>query len=235
MNKIEFKEGLRDGIPICLGYFSVSIALGLSAVKMGIPVWLVTLMSVTNLTSAGEFAGIAILASCGSYLELIASMLIINARYFLMSLSVSQKVGKDFTLGKRLMASYGITDEVFAVSMQRKTSLSFPYMVGLISTPVVGWTLGTLTGAVASTLLPAVLSDAMGIALYGMFIAIIVPPAKEQKSVLIAVLLAIAASYVITYIPGLSDLLGGWSVIIITVVVSGITASLFPVKEEEGA
>ena len=234
MNIKEFKAGIKDGIPICLGYFSVSTAFGVSAVKMGMPVWLAVLMSLTNLTSAGQFAGTTLLCGGGAYVELIVTMLIINARYFLMSLSVSQKVDSRFTYPKRLFASFGITDEIFAVSMQKEKDLSFTYMAGLIVTPVLGWTLGTLTGAVATSLLPDVLSDAMGIALYGMFIAIIVPPAREQKNVLVAVLLAIAASYVFAYIPGLDKISGGWSVIIITVVVSSIAAALFPVADKEG-
>ena len=232
MNKIEFKEGLRDGIPICLGYFSVSIAFGISAVKMGIPVWIATLMSVSNLTSAGQFAGTTLLANGGSYLELIASMLIINARYLLMSLSMSQKVEDNFTNGKRLFASYGITDEIYAVSMQRKSKLSVSYMTGLIITPVIGWTSGTFLGGVATTLLPKVLSDALGIALYGMFVAVIVPPARKHKNVFFAVLLAIAASYAFAYVPGLNRISGGWAVIIITILVSGIASVLFPVEEE---
>ena len=234
MNIKEFKAGIKDGIPICLGYFSVSTAFGVSAVKMGMPVWLAVLMSLTNLTSAGQFAGTTLLCSGGAYVELIVTMLIINARYFLMSLSVSQKVDSRFTYPKRLFASFGITDEIFAVSMQKEKDLSFTYMVGLIVTPVLGWTLGTLTGAVATSLLPEVLSDAMGIALYGMFIAIIVPPAREQKNVLVAVLVAIAASYIFAYVPGLNRISGGWSVIIITVVVSSIAAVLFPVADKEG-
>ena len=191
----EFKEGMKIGFPICLGYISVSMAFGLSAAKMGIPVWTAVLMSLTNLTSAGQFAGTTLLATDGTYLELIASMLIINIRYFLMSLSVSQKVDDEFSIGKRLIASFGITDEVFAVSTQRKGKLSFSYMLGLISTPILGWTMGTLLGAALTSLLPEALSDAMGIALYGMFIAIIVPPARDHKNILFAVLLAIAASY----------------------------------------
>ena len=233
MNTKEFKEGIRDGLPICLGYISVSMAFCLSAAKMGIPVWTAVLMSLTNLTSAGQFAGATLLATHGTYLELTISMLIINIRYFLMSLSVSQKVDKEFTTGRRLAASFGITDEVFAVSMQRRKELSFSYMTGLILTPVLGWTGGTLLGGVATSLLPEALSDAMGIALYGMFIAIIVPPAREHKNVMFAVLLAILASCAFTYLPVLNNVSGGWSVIIITVVVSAIAAFLFPVKEEE--
>lgn len=229
----EFKEGMKNGFPICLGYISVSMAFGLSAAKMGIPVWTAVLMSLTNLTSAGQFAGTTLLATDGTYLELIASMLIINIRYFLMSLSVSQKVDDEFSIGKRLIASFGITDEVFAVSTQRKGKLSFSYMLGLISTPILGWTMGTLLGAALTSLLPEALSDAMGIALYGMFIAIIVPPARDHKNILFAVLLAIAASYGFTYLPGLNKISGGWTVILITILVSAIAAICFPVEEEE--
>lgn len=233
MNIREFKEGIRDGFPICLGYISVSMAFGLTAVKMGIPVWTAVLISLTNLTSAGQFAGTTLLVAQGTYIELAVSTFIINIRYFLMSLSVSQKVDKEFTTTRRLIASFGITDEVFAVSMQRRKELSFPYMAGVILTPVLGWTSGTFIGAVATSLLPEIVTDAMGIALYGMFIAIIVPPAREQKSVLFAVIFAILASYAFTYLPILNNVSSGWSVIIVTVVVSAIAAFLFPVEEKE--
>lgn len=232
MNKQELKNGIRDGMPICLGYLSVSMAFGLTAVKAGMPVWAAVLMSLTNLTSAGQFAGTNLLLAQSSYIELMVTTFIINIRYFLMSLSVSQKVNKQFGLKERLIASFGVTDEVFAVSMQHKGELSFSYMLGLIGTPILGWTSGTFIGAVATSLLPAALTDAMGIALYGMFIAIIIPPAREQKSVMIAVILAIAASYAFAYVPFLSVFSGGWSVIIITVVVSALVAWLFPIPEE---
>ena len=232
MNRQEWKDGIRDGIPICLGYFSVSMAFGLSTVKLGLPIWGAVLISLTNLTSAGQFAGVTLLAAQAGYMELIVSMLVINIRYFLMSISVSQKVEKNYTLRQRLCTSFGITDEVFAVSMQRNKELSFPYMMGLIATPVLGWTGGTLVGAAATSLLPVSLSDAMGIALYGMFIAIIVPPAREQKNVMFAVLLAIVTSYLFTYLPIFQWISGGWTVIIITVAVSATAACLFPVEEK---
>lgn len=232
MNKQELKEGIRDGFPICLGYISVSMAFGLTAVKAGLPIWAAVLVSLSNLTSAGQFAGVNLLLAQSSYIELMITTFIINIRYFLMSLSISQKVDRHFGLKERLMASFGVTDEVFAVSMQRRSELTFSYMLGLIATPIMGWTGGTIIGAVATSLLPEALTDAMGIALYGMFIAIIVPPAREHRSVLFAVLLAIAGSYAFAYLPFLSALSGGWSVIIITVVVSAIAAWLFPVPEE---
>ena len=230
--KEEFKQGIKDGIPICLGYFSVSMAVGLMAVKAGLPVWTAVLISFSNLTSAGQYAGIGIMAAGGGALELFVTTLTINMRYFLMSLSVSQKVDDKFNIPKRMVASYGITDEVFAVSMQRKKDLSFLYMVGLILTPLLGWTLGTLTGAVAADLLPQIVSNAMGIALYGMFIAIIVPPARENSKVFFVVALAIVASLCFAYIPGIKVLSSGWKIIIIAVFVSGLAAFLFPIKEE---
>lgn len=233
MSKQEFKEGIRDGLPICLGYLSVSMAFGLTAVKSGIPIWAAVAMSLSNVTSAGQFAGVNLLLAQSSYIELMITTFIINIRYFLMSISVSQKLEDKFGIKERLVTSFGITDEVFAVSTQRQGALTYPYMLGLILTPIAGWTAGTLIGAVATTLLPEILTDAMGIMLYGMFIAIIVPPAKEHKNVLIAVVLAIVASYAFSYVPVLSQISGGWSVIMITVGVSALAAWLFPIKEEE--
>ena len=232
MNIHEFKQGLKDGIPICLGYFSVSMAFGLTTVLSGMPLWSAVAISLSNLTSAGQFAGVNILLAQGTMVELIMTTLIINIRYFLMSISVSQKIKPTVKMKQRLAIAYGITDEIFAVSMQHKEDLSGSYMFGLILTPVVGWTSGTLFGAVASSFLPEMLTNAMGIALYGMFIAIIIGPAREERSVLVTVLLAIAASLVFAYLPGLKNLSGGWSIIIITIVVSGIAAWLFPIAEQ---
>jgi predicted branched-subunit amino acid permease len=161
------------------------------------------------------------------------TLFVINMRYFFMSFSVSQKLAENFPIRKRLITGFGITDEIFAVSMQREKELTFPYVLGLMLTPIVGWTLGTLTGAVANSILPTVLTDAMGIALYAMFIAIIVPSAKEEKNVLIAVVMAIVASYLFTYLPGIRNLSSGWATIIITVSVSLIAAVIFPVEEKE--
>ena len=231
--KEEFKQGIKDGIPICLGYFSVSMAVGLTAVKAGLPIWAAVLISFSNLTSAGQYAGIGIMAAGGGALELMITTLTINMRYFLMSLSVSQKVDDKFNIPKRMIAAFGITDEVFAVSMQRKKDLSFIYMVGLILTPLLGWTLGTLTGAVAADLLPKIVSNAMGIAIYGMFIAIIVPPSRENPKVFFAVALAIVASLIFTYVPVIKELTSGWKIIIIAVVISALAAFLFPIKEAE--
>ena len=231
MKRNEFINGIKDGIPICLGYFSVSMAFGLTAVLSGFPVWAAILMSFTNLTSAGQFAGVNIVLAGGRLIELAITTLIINMRYFLMSLSVSQKVDASMKVWQRFLLSFGITDEIFAVSMRRERTLTAPYLAGLIFTPVVGWTAGTAAGAVATSVMPAALSSAMGIALYGMFIAIIVPPTREKKSVLVAVLVSVAASVAFAVMPLLKNLSGGWTVIIIAVVVSAFCATVFPLGE----
>ena len=234
MKKQEFLEGIRDGIPICLGYFSVSMAFGLTAVLSGVPVWAAVVISLTNLTSAGQFAGMNLLAAQGLLVEIGFTTLIINIRYFLMSISVSQKVDVGMTMKERLAVSFGITDEIFAVSMQRTKELTSAYMAGLIILPVVGWTGGTFVGAAATSFMPEALSHALGIALYGMFIAVIVPPAREHKNVLFTVVAAIAASVACTYLPVVKNLSGGWRIILITVAVCILAAWLFPVEEKEG-
>ena len=233
MKRKDFLRGLKDGLPICLGYFSVSMAFGLTAVLAGVPIWGAVLISLSNLTSAGQFAGTTLLVAGGNMLELAVTTLVINIRYFLMSLSVSQKVDRDMTLGQRLAISFGITDEIFAVSVQQPGSLKAVYMAGLILGPVLGWTLGTLTGAVATSFMPPMITNAMGIALYAMFIAIVLPPAREEKSVMVTVLLAVAASCLFTVLPVLKELSSGWAIIIITVLVSALAATLFPIKVED--
>ena len=232
MKQKEFFQGIKDGFPICLGYFSVSMAFGLTAVLSGLPVWSAIIMSLTNLTSAGQFAGANILVENGTFIELIITTLIINIRYFLMSLSVSQKVQQNLTIKERLAISFGITDEVFAVSMQRKHSLSSIYMAGLIITPVLGWTTGTTVGAIASQFMPQILTNSMGIALYGMFIAIIIPPARENKNITYAIALSVILSITFEYLPLLSKISDGWAIIMITVFVSALAATFFPVKSK---
>ena len=234
MRKQEFLQGVRDGLPICLGYFSVSMAFGLQAVLAGIPIGAAVMISLTNLTSAGQFAGMSLIAAQGALVEIGLTTFIINLRYFLMSISVSQKVEQKMTMKERLAVAFGITDEIFAVSMQRNHDLTSAYMAGLILTPVLGWTGGTFVGAVATSFMPEILSNALGIALYGMFIAVIVPPAREQKNVLFVVALSIAASVACTYLPVVKNLSGGWTIILITMVVCVIAAWLFPVEESEG-
>ena len=235
MKNCAFSQGIRDGIPICLGYFSVSFAFGMTCVVSGFPLWAAVLTSASNLTSAGQFAGVNLILAEGTYLELAITTLIINIRYFLMSLSMSQKTDASMSLLQRFLVSFGITDEIFAVSMQHFGTLTASYMAGLIITPVLGWTLGTFCGGAITSLMPQSLSSALGIALYGMFIAIIIPPAKKEKPILFTVILAILFSLAFTYLPVLKQLSSGWGIIFITIIVCIIAAILFPipVSEEE--
>lgn len=228
----ELKAGIKDGMPIALGYFAVSVAFGVSAVQAGVPGWGATLISLTNLTSAGQKAGVDVMAVGGGVLLLVLTTLIINMRYFLMGVSMSQKVDSEMPLWQRLLVAFGITDEIYAVSMNRKCDLTGLYMAGLIIPPIAGWSGGTLVGSVATGFMPPMLAQAMGIALYGMFIAVIVPPSKENKSVLFTVIAAIVMSVIFTYTP-IFEVISEWSVIIITVLVSAVAATLFPVEEGE--
>ncbi len=235
LNQNTFNQGLYDGIPICIGYLSVSFSFGIIALSSGIPFIYCILISALNLTSAGQLAGVGIIASGGSIAELVISQLIINSRYFLMSLSLSQKVDKGFSLPNRLIASFGVTDEVFAVAASREHELSSKYMYGLITMPYLGWTLGTLLGAAAGSILPKIVTNALGIALYGMFIAIVVPPIKKQPRLLAVVLPAIAISCIIKYLPALSFISSGVSIIISTVAAAMIGAIVYPVETEDPA
>lgn len=227
----EFKKGLKDGIPIALGYLSVSFSVGIMAVSGGLSVFQGALMSLTNVTSAGQFAGIKIIAAGGTVLELVLTQFIINLRYALMSLSLSQKLSEEMTLWQRLVVAFANTDEIFAVAMSHQKSLTFPYMVGLQSLPILGWTLGTILGAVAGGILPKPLGNALSVALYGMFVAVVVPVAKKARPVLFVVILAAALSSVIYYVPIFSGVSAGMSIIICTAVAAALGAVLFPVKE----
>lgn len=229
--KLSFKKGVIHGFPICLGYLSVSFGFGISAVASGLSVLEATLISATNLTSAGQAAGIEIIAALGSYLEMALTQLIINLRYALMGISLSQKIDNRYSVPARIITSFGITDEIFAVAYSQKGRVTPLYMVGMILISLIGWTGGTLLGAVAGTVLPAILTGALGIMLYAMFIAIVVPVAKENKKVLVAVGVSVTLSIVFKYLlPFIST---GFAIIICAVVASAAAALIFPVKEEE--
>ncbi len=229
-NKI--KAGLRDGIPIAAGYFSVSFTFGMLAVQDGMSPFHAVLISLLNLTSAGQFAGLTVIVSGASLLEMALTQLVINIRYALMSVSLSQKLDSSVKTFQRMLIAYGNTDEIFAVASSKPGSVGSRYMYGLIFLPVLGWVGGTLTGAVASTLLPAAVISALGVALYGMFIAIVVPVAKESREVLIVVGAALVFSTAFYYLPVLQEISSGFTIIICTVAAAGIGAVLFPVKEE---
>lgn len=229
----EYFKGFRDGLPIGLGYLSVSFAFGITAVKMGIPVIAAILISMTCVTSAGQVAGITAIASGGGFVEIALAQLIINLRYSLMSLSLSQKLCRKYSLFHRLTTSFGVTDEVFAVASARTEKVTPPYMYGLITLPYIMWSAGTALGALLGGILPDFVTSALGIAIYGMFIAIVVPPARRFKGVLVVALMAAALSCAFKFLPFL-DFLGGFSVIICTVIAAAAGALIFPRPVEDG-
>ena len=233
MNKKEFKEGMRDGIPIALGYLAVSFTFGMMAVKDHIGILQAVIISLTNVTSAGQFAGLDIIVAGGSLIEMALTQLIINLRYSLMSISLSQKLQKGTGTGKRLLLAYSVTDEIFGVSAARKGKLNIFYSYGAIAVAVPGWVLGTALGAISGSIMPAFLMSAFSVAIYGMFLAIIIPPAKEDKAVLGVVLSAMALASAFAYVPGMKKISSGFAIIIVTLLVSAIAAILHPHVEEE--
>ncbi len=228
-----FKKGLKDGLPIAIGYLSVSFAFGIFAIENGLSVFQAVIISLLNLTSAGQLAAVPIIAGGGTLFELALSQLVINSRYSLMSVSLSQKLSKRVRLPQKLLIAYGNTDEIFAVSVSNKGEVGAKYMLGIILLPVIGWTSGTLLGGIVGNILPAMVTAALGVAIYGMFVAIVMPVAKKEKMTALCVLLAIAISCAFKYIPLLKVVPTGFTVIICAVVASVIFAIIAPVKTEE--
>ena len=231
--KKDFSRGIVDGIPICLGYLSVSFAFGIFAVESGLKIWQAVLVSMTCVTSAGQLAAVPIMASCGGVLELAVSQLVINMRYALMSISLSQKLDEGVTTPHRLAVSFINTDEVFAVASGQKGSVSKAYMYGLILTPWLGWASGTLIGAVAGNVLPAIVTASLGVAIYGMFVAIVVPEMKKSRATALCVAIAVALSCLFYYVPGLKEIPSGFTIIVCAVAASAIMALAAPIGEEE--
>ena len=226
-----FLRGMAHGIPIALGYLSVSFGFGIMAVRAGLSPFAATVISASNLTSAGQAAGVDIIAASGAIIEMILVQLTINIRSSLMAISLSQKLDSGFTTPHRLAASYGITDEIFAVCSAQAEPLTPSYMYGMILVAFAGWVSGTALGAAAGQLLPVALSSALGIVLYGMFLAIIIPPSRKNKSVLAVVITAAGISILFRYV--ITAVSGGFAVIISAAAASALGALLFPVKDEE--
>ena len=222
---------MTHGIPIALGYISVSFGFGIAAVRAGLSVAAAVGISASNLTSAGQAAGVEIIAAGGTLIELALSQLVINLRYSLMGLSLSQKLDDSFTLPHRLLASYGITDEIFAVAAAQPGKLKPSYMYGLILISALGWTGGTLLGAVAGQALPQMFTAAMGILLYGMFIAIIIPPSRKSRRVFGAVLIAALISLLFKFV--FTKVSVGFAIIISASVAAAVMALIAPVPDDE--
>lgn len=229
MKSYTFKDGVKDSIPICLGYLSVSFAFGIFAFQSGLTALEALLISMTNVTSAGQLAGVPIMAAGGTLIELAVTEFVINLRYALMSVSLSQKFDSSVRMLDRFIIAFVNTDEVFAVAVGKEHKVSRSYMFGLISIPFIGWSTGTLIGAVAGSVFPAVVIASLGVAIYGMFVAIVVPVAKRNKDVLLCVLVAIALSCAFNFIPALAVVPQGFVIIICAVAASALFAVLRPI------
>lgn len=230
-SKINFQKGLRDGVPIGLGYLSVSFTFGLMAVKGGMPALAAIVISMTTLTSAGQFAGLSMMLAGAGYLEIALTQLVINIRYSLMSLSLSQKLDPALKTLTRMGISFGITDEIFAVASIRDERVSPGYFGGLLTVPYFGWALGTALGALAGAFLPGMIQSALGIAIYGMFVAIIVPAAKQSFPVFLVTAISVGLSCLFRFLPVLNQVSGGFVIIICSMVAAGIGAARYPKKE----
>lgn len=236
MIKNSFKNGIKDGLPICFGYLAVAFTFGIFAVASGLSVAETVLISLTNVTSAGQLAAVPIIAGGGLLLELALAQLVINLRYALMSLTLSQRLGNDVKMHDRFLIAFVNTDEVFAVSTSKPYLVSKRYMYGLILTPYIGWGLGTALGAILGDVLPADIVASLQLAIYGMFVAIVIPEIKTSKPTALCVLIAIALSCIFFYTPVLKTVSTGFVIIICSVIASTIMAILKPIdttREED--
>ena len=229
---IEYKlsDGFKKSIPIILGYFPVSFTYGIAASNGGLDPIIALVIALTNFTSAGQFIGTNVIISNGTFLEVGVATFVVNIRYALMSLSLSQKIEK-MPLYKKLILAFGITDETFAVSALEQNKVNFKYMMGLILGPYLSWATGTISGAYFSTLLPEKLQNAMGIALYGMFLALVIPETRKSKKVLKVVSISVMISVAFRYLYFLKEVSGGWTIIISTIIASTLGAIFFPQED----
>ena len=233
-NRTCLRNGVRDGLPIALGYFAVSFTLGIAARNAGFSPLQALLASVTNNASAGEYAAFAIIAAGGTYWEVAVMTLIANARYLLMSCALSQKLAADTPLGHRMLLAYDVTDEIFGISVARPGKLNPWYTYGAMLVAIPGWGLGTFLGVVMGNILPARAVSALSVGLYGMFLAIVIPPARHSRVIAGLVAVSFALSFVVSSWEALAAVSSGVKTIVLTVVISLAAALLFPVKEEGG-
>ncbi len=228
--KRNFIYGAKDGLPIALGYLAVAFSFGMTASAEHVPVWVSVALSALNLTSAGQFSALTLMIKGAPLMEVAAATFVINIRYLLMSIVLSQKLVK-MSVFKRMAIAFGITDEIFTVASTKPQKVGATYMSGLIMVPYLGWSLGTALGAAAGNLLGDSVSSALGIGLYAMFIAIVLPEARSHKSVACAAGIAVAISCIICWWSVLSGISAGWAVIIASVPAAAIAALLFPRTE----
>ena len=231
----EYTMGVRRGLPVGMGYLSVSFGFGTLAASQGIRVLDALAISATNLTSAGQFAGLTLILAAAGLWEVVLTQIIINSRYALMSLALSQRMGEKIGFLPRLLIAFFNTDEIFALAMSRMEPLTVPYLLGLGLLPFIGWTGGTLLGALAGSVLPLSIRTALGVMLYGMFVAIVIPPAKKERAVLAAVVMALCISSLLAWVPALQRISAGIAIVISTVAAASVCAVLFPIADEEEA
>ena len=224
---------MRDAIPIALGYLAVSFTLGIAAKNAGFTPFQAFLVSFTNNASAGEFAGFTLIAAGGGYLEVAILILITNARYLLMSCALSQKLPPDTPMIQRLLLSYDVTDELFGISVAVSGKLNPYYSFGAYTVALPGWAFGTLFGTLMGSILPANIVSALSVGLYGMFLAIIIPPARKNRILAGVVLISMGASFAFTKLPVVHTLSTGTRTILLTILIAGGAAILFPINEEE--
>ncbi len=227
-----FHVGFRDGVSVGLGYLSVAFAFGIIATGSGLSIFETVLVSMLNFTSAGQIAAVPILVNLGSIVELILTQIVLNARYGLMSTSLSQRIVPEVRTGELIIVGGFISDEVFAVTMSKHVSVGKRYLFGLIFPPYIAWTLGTLLGALLGNILPTLLTNALGIALYAMFIAIIIPEARGRGKTAICILISAMLSCLFYFTPVLQDITSGFTIIIISVAVSLVFALICPIEEK---
>lgn len=235
MRAKEFITGMKAGMPVCVGYFFVSFGFGALAVAQGLDVWQAVLMSAMNLTSAGQFAGLTVIAAGAAVMELVLTQLVINSRYALMGVALGQRLPGSAGVGERMIAAFFDTDEIFALGMAQGRDLTVGFFVGAGTVAALGWSAGTALGAVAGTLLPLSVRTALGTMLYGMFAAIVVPQTEKNRPTQLCVVLALALSCLFAWIPYLNRVSGGLVIVICTVVAAAICATVFPVADEEVA
>lgn len=225
-------DGIRDGVPIALGYFAVSFSLGIAARRAGFSPFQGFLASLLNNASAGEYAAFALITTGASCLQVAIITLIANARYLLMSCALAQKFTPDTPFIHRLIIGYDVTDELFGITIARKGPLNPWYTYGAILLAAPAWASGTALGIIAGNLLPLRAVSALSVALYGMFLAIIIPPARKSKIVAALVAISFFLSFICNYLPGIASLSDGTRTILLTVLISAAAAILFPVKQE---
>jgi predicted branched-subunit amino acid permease len=230
-NRLAFARGMRDGIPIALGYLAVSFTLGIAAKNAGFTAVQAMLASLTNNASAGEFAGFTLIAAGSGYLEVAVMELVANARYLLMSCALSQKLAPETSLLHRFLISYDVTDEIFGISMAYPGKLNPFYSYGAFAVAIPGWAGGTYLGVLMGSLLPGNIVRALSVGLYGMFLAVIIPPARKSRILAGVILISMAASYAFTRLPYLADLPAGTRTILLTLLIAGGAAVLFPHEE----